>query len=89
MEDNIPLKSNLFHFFFFQIQDDFSDLDDITGHAGQGPVTAQPQAGQGGGGQMPVFAMPAPSANPTNPFTGATESTGLTSGAQPTYTPGK
>lgn len=41
---------------------------------------------------MPVFAMPPPpaAANPTNPFTGAaTESTGLNTGAQPTYTPGQ
>lgn len=59
----------------------------MTGHHG-GPVTSQPQPGQGGGAQMPVFAMPPPSANPTNPFTGATESTGLNTGAQPTYTPG-
>jgi len=64
-------------------REDFSDLD------GHDPVTSQPTAGTATG-QMPVFAMPPPSsaANPTNPFTGATESTGLNSGGQPTYTPG-
>lgn len=71
-------------------QEDFSDLDDVTGG---NPITGQPTAGQAGG-QMPVYAMPPPnqSANPLNPFTGAaaaTESTGLNQGGQPTYTPGK
>lgn len=53
-------------------------------------MTSQPQAGQAQGAGMPVYAMPPPSSNPTNPFTGAaTESTGLNTGNQPIYTPGK
>ncbi|XP_049292673.1 dnaJ homolog subfamily C member 5 homolog [Anopheles funestus] len=68
-------------------REDLADLEDNGG--GSGPVTSQPQAGQGQGAGMPVYAMPPPSSNPTNPFTGnATESTGLNTGNQPIYTPG-
>lgn len=72
---------------FILFQEDFSDLDDVTG--GQPPVTSQPTAGQSAGAGMPVYAMPPPPS--TNPFkTGPTENTGLnSSGGQPTYTPGK
>lgn len=68
--------------------EDLADLDENGG--GGAPVTSQPMAGQAQGAGMPVFAMPPPSSNPTNPFTGAaaTESTGLNSGNQPVYTPG-
>ncbi|XP_076034501.1 cysteine string protein isoform X3 [Oratosquilla oratoria] len=41
----------------------------------------------GEGGAQPVFAMPPPAGNPTNPFSAPTESTSLNAGAQPTYTP--
>ncbi|EDS45098.1 conserved hypothetical protein [Culex quinquefasciatus] len=70
--------------------EDLADLEDNSGAAGTAPVTSQPVAGQAQGAGMPVFAMPPPAANPTNPFTGAaaTESTGLNSGGQPVYTPG-
>ncbi|XP_040153102.1 dnaJ homolog subfamily C member 5 homolog isoform X2 [Anopheles arabiensis] len=69
-------------------REDLQDLDDNGGGSG-GPVTSQPQAGQAQGAGMPVYAMPPPSSNPTNPFTGAaTESTGLNTGNQPIYTPG-
>uniref|UniRef100_A0A182LVW5 J domain-containing protein n=1 Tax=Anopheles culicifacies TaxID=139723 RepID=A0A182LVW5_9DIPT len=68
-------------------REDLADLEDNGG--GSGPVTSQPQPGQGQGAGMPVYAMPPPSSNPTNPFTGnATESTGLNTGNQPIYTPG-
>lgn len=72
-----------------QRREDLADLEDNGGGPG-GPVTSQPTAGQAQGAGMPVFAMPPPSANPTNPFTGAaaTESTGLNTGSQPVYTPG-
>jgi hypothetical protein len=67
-------------------------MEDVHAHnASGGPVTSQPTAGQGSGPNM-VFAMPPPpSASSTNPFVqaGPTESTGLNSGSQPTYTPGK
>ncbi|XP_058054038.1 dnaJ homolog subfamily C member 5 homolog [Anopheles bellator] len=72
-------------------REDLADLEDNGGGSGGGnPVTAQPQAGQAQGAGMPVYAMPPPSANPTNPFTGsaATESTGLKTANQPVYTPG-
>lgn len=73
--------------------EDLADLEDHSGGGagGTAPVTSQPVAGQAQGAGMPVFAMPPPSANPTNPFTGAaaaTESTGLNTGSQPVYTPG-
>uniref|UniRef100_A0A182JC37 Uncharacterized protein n=1 Tax=Anopheles atroparvus TaxID=41427 RepID=A0A182JC37_ANOAO len=69
-------------------KEDLADLED--NGVGGGPVTSQPQAGQAQGAGMPVYAMPPPSSNPTNPFTGstATESTGLNTGNQPIYTPG-
>lgn len=74
---------------YHHLHEDLADLDD-NGGGGGGPVTSQPMAGQAQGAGMPVFAMPPPSSNPTNPFTGqaATESTGLNSGNQPVYTPG-
>lgn len=70
-------------------QEDLADLED-NGGGSAGLVTSQPTAGQAHGAGMPVYAMPPPSANPTNPFTGAaaTESTGLNTGNQPVYTPG-
>lgn len=73
---------------FYNYNEDLADLED--NGVGGGPVTSQPQAGQAQGAGMPVYAMPPPSSNPTNPFTGsaATESTGLNKGNQPIYTPG-
>lgn len=77
---------------YHHLHEDLADLEDHSGGAGgTAPVTSQPVAGQAQGAGMPVFAMPPPSANPTNPFTGAaaaTESTGLNTGSQPVYTPG-
>lgn len=77
---------------YHHLNEDLADLEDHSGGAGgTAPVTSQPVAGQAQGAGMPVFAMPPPSANPTNPFTGtaaATESTGLNTGSQPVYTPG-
>lgn len=73
---------------YHHLNEDLADLED--NGVGGGPVTSQPQAGQAQGAGMPVYAMPPPSSNPTNPFTGstATESTGLNTGNQPIYTPG-
>lgn len=73
---------------YHHLHEDLADLED--NGVGGGPVTSQPQAGQAQGAGMPVYAMPPPSSNPTNPFTGsaATESTGLNKGNQPIYTPG-
>lgn len=78
---------------YHHLHEDLADLEDHSGGGagGTAPVTSQPVAGQAQGAGMPVFAMPPPSANPTNPFTGAaaaTESTGLNTGSQPVYTPG-
>ncbi|CRL02481.1 CLUMA_CG015205, isoform A [Clunio marinus] len=55
------------------------DLND-----GDDPVTSQPNAGQATS-NMPVFAMPPPSA--TNPF--ANETSNLNQGGTRTYTPGE
>ncbi|XP_055624313.1 dnaJ homolog subfamily C member 5 homolog isoform X1 [Toxorhynchites rutilus septentrionalis] len=70
-------------------REDLADLEDNGGDP-SGLVTSQPTAGQAHGAGMPVYAMPPPASNPTNPFTGAaaTESTGLNTGNQPVYTPG-
>ncbi|XP_058830774.1 dnaJ homolog subfamily C member 5 homolog isoform X4 [Topomyia yanbarensis] len=73
---------------YHHLHEDLADLEDNGGGTGGAPVTSQPMAGQAQGAGMPVYAMPPPSANPTNPFTGANESTGLNTGNQPVYTPG-
>lgn len=63
---------------FSQMQEDFND---------DGPVTSQPQPGQGTSSSNVPIAMPAP--NPTNPFSSmATEATSLNTSEQATYTPG-
>lgn len=96
---NIKNSPNLNYFFLFSfrvekkrenviyvniiwkfLQEDFNDMD---GH----PVTSQPAPGQGTSNSNVPIAMPAP--NPTNPFASiATESTGLNTSEQTTYTPG-
>lgn len=53
------------------------------------PVTSQPAPGQGTSKSNVPIAMPPPSANPTNPFTTATEQTSLNTAEQTVYTPGK
>lgn len=73
----IVLNSLLIDFFFlFFFQEEFGE--------GDNPVTSQPNAGQATS-NMPVFAMPPPSA--TNPF--ANETSNLNQGGQRTYTPGE
>jgi hypothetical protein len=69
-------KMKLIDFFFNSFQEEFNDGDD--------PVTSQPNAGSASS-NMPVFAMPPPSAN--NPF--ANETSNLNQGGQRTYTPGE
>lgn len=55
------------------------------------PILCRTPGGDGPPMGQPVFAMPPPSQGSTNPFAagGATESTSLNTGSQPSYTPGK
>ncbi|XP_055377119.1 dnaJ homolog subfamily C member 5 homolog isoform X2 [Condylostylus longicornis] len=61
------------------LNEEFGD-DDFRGGGGDGLTSQTNQSGA-------AFAMPPPSANPTNPFTGATEATSLNTTEQTTYTP--